>query len=268
MIEFLLSPVLSLFSPRFYQKVLKSSLAKGLFYLVYLSLLGALAFLLIILLKWMPTVDNFVAWLASEMPAITFENGGLSTSVSQPHTITHPKFGKIIILNTTKEKLEPSEIREAFVYVTKHLIYVSNPLQKETRIFDISEARQQKNVPPGPHVLTGDLLKKAYDKIKPVFFGVLFGFTFLFIFLWKFVAAILYSLVAVLLNLFRDEGFPYEKLLNVSIFSMSAVTLLQFLNAIVTSIHAPVPLWVALVLTTCYLGLSILVVSPPEKSPE
>ncbi len=265
MIEFLLSPILSLFSPRFYQGVFKSSITKGFLYLLYLSLLGSVAFLFIIYLKWMPTADNFVIWFSHELPEISFQNGTLSSAVAQPHVLIHPKFGKILILNTKKDHAEPAEMKEAFVYVTSRLIYVSNPFQRETKIFDVAKSPDSKAPATEAYIFNGDLVKKIYAKIKPVFLAILVGFTFIFIFMWKLTAAIFYSMIAFILNLFREEKFSYEKLLNVSMFAMTAVTLLQFLNALVTSINLPVPLWVAFTLTTCYLGLAILVVSPPEK---
>ena len=266
MIDFLFAPILSLFSPRFYQNVLKSSLWKGFLYLAYLSLSGALTFLILISLKWLPTVENFVDWFARELPTMVFENGSLSSSVQQPYHMTHPKFGKILILDTTKEKADPSELKNAFLYVTKRIIYVSNPLRGETRIFDLSSPKNQRAIAAGSSQITGELVKFFYKKIKPIFLVTLFSFVFLFIFLWKLVAAILYSVIAVVLNQFREEKFSYEKLLNVTIFAMTAISLLQFLNALVTGIQAPVPFWVALVLTTSYLGLAILVVSLPEKT--
>ena len=269
MIEFLFAPILSLFSPRFYRDILKSSLAKGFFYLAYLAVIFATVFLVILHVKFIPIAENFVDWFALNLPEITFEKGTVSSPAKQPYEMKHPVFGKILVLDTTKDALKTEELKDIFFYITKTKIYANDYVHNEIRIFDLTAPQNQKGkLSQGPQTLTGKSVKAFYLKAKP-FFLILFFFLFgASIFFWKLGAALFYSLLALVLNRFREEKFSYAVLLNVSIFGLTAVSFLQLLNFIVPHLHLGPPLWMALVITTLYLGLGLLIVSPPEKSPE
>lgn len=269
MFEFLFAPILSLFSPRFYRSVLQSSVLKGFSYLIYLSLISAGIFVAIINLRWIPVAEDFIDWFSRGFPAITLTKDGISSSVEQPYEMKHPSFGAILILNTEKEEAEEEKMRKAFFYVTKTRIYANDPLRNETRIFDLKLDQSGKTKQQIENqVLTGETVKKFYRTAKPIFLFVFFFMMTFFLLLWKITTAFFYSVVALLLNQFREEKFSYAALLNVSCFSLTAVTLLQFLNLIAPQLHLAPAFWIAFMITTLYLGLAILIASPPEKEPE
>ncbi len=266
--EFLFSPILSLFSPRFYRELLKKSLGQGFLYLIYLATICTAVFMTVVLLKWVPIAENFVDWFARKLPTMTFDKNGVTSPAKQPYEMKHPTFGMILILDTAKENIDSAEIKKAFFYITKTKIYTSDPVRNETRIFDLSAPANQPKQPEGRETLTGESVRRFYFKTKPFFLTVLFFMAMVFVFSWKVGTALFYSLVASILNQFREEKFSYAVLLNVSMFALTAVTTLQSFSLIAPALHLTPPLWMALVITSLYLGLAILIVSPPEKTSE
>ena len=265
-IDFLLSPVLSLFSSRFYRSILKSSLGWGFLYITYLSAICAAAFFLLIFFKWLPVADDFVNWFVVKMPPITVDKSGFSSAVPQPYEMKHPGFGMVLILNTTQENISAQEMKNAIFYVAKTKIYVSDPLRNETRIIDLPTAAHQSKGGIQPQSITGKLVKDFYQKVRPYFLTVLFLLIVAFVLIWKIGAALIYSVIAIILNRFREEKFAYPALLNVSIFALTTVTMLQFLNLVTPNLNFTPPLWMAFFITTIYLGYAVLVASPLEQS--
>lgn len=275
MVDFLFAPILSLFSPRFYRELLRGSLWKGFLYLLYLGAICAAIFISAIALRWLPEADEFIDWLSHNLPTVTIDREGISSSVKQPYELKHSRLGLILVLDTRKDAFESNEIKNAFLYVSKTKVYANNPMKNETRVFDLSAAAREaaekakaKGMPSSdlePQTFTGTMLRNLYLKVKPVVLTVFFFGVALFVFAWKLSAALIYSLIALVLNQFREEKYSYPALLNVSMFALTAVTLLQFSSLVVTQLHLSPPLWLALCMTTLYLSLAVLIASPPEK---
>ncbi len=264
-LEFILSPLLSLFSPTLYRSVLRASVSKGIFYLFYLSVLSAMCFASAMVMKQIPKVDEFVSWFTKEMPEITFTETGIQSPAAQPVEMKHPTLGTVLILDTTKDTLEGDEMKKALIYLTKTKVYANDPVRNETRILDILKQRAGAKEAAKSQTLTGDLVRKFYFQAKPYFLALLFFLMVAFIFMWKLAAAVFYSLPALVLNQFREDKFSYTTLLGVSMFALTPVTWMQFVNLFVPSVPLTPPFWMALVITTFYLGLAILFVAPPEK---
>ena len=257
--------MLSLFSGRFYQNILKSSLIKGFLYLTYLAFLGSLAFMTIIFLKWVPMAEDFLDWFAHKMPPLTLTEQGITSPVKQPYAMTHPTFGTILALNTDKEDATPEDIKNTFFYVTKKKIYANDPIRNKVQVIDLFSPKNKPSHPL-PQTITGESVRSFYFRAKPMFLTILSLLLAGFVFLWKLIDALLCSLIALLLNQFREEKFSYSALLNVSIFSLTTVSLLQFLNLSSPDFHIPLPIWVKILIGTIYLGFALLIASPLEKT--
>lgn len=266
-LDFLFSPLLSLFSAKFYRTVLRSSPGFGFLYLLYLGLIGAVSVMLAMMLKWLPVADEFVNWFSDQVPPVVLDQDGLSSSVAQPYEISHPKFGTLVILDTTKETVRDEDVKRTFFYVTKRKIYANDPTRNETRIMDVlgrvSEtelsriARQE---------LDGEQLKDFYAKAKPVVKIVAFLGVLLAVYMWKLGAALFYSLAAWILNQFREEKYSYLPLVSVSAFALTPVAVLQFSGSLLPNLSLNPPLWMAVAITSLYLAVAILIVSPTEKT--
>jgi hypothetical protein len=262
---FWLSPILSLFSPVFYRDVLKSPLARGFLYLLYLSGIGAVAFVLGFRLHVLPIFEEFVNWFSIELPELTLVDGKLSTDVTQPHRMTHPTFGTILILDTTRDTFASDEMDEALVYVTQTRVYTHNPVRGQTREVLIGSLFQGKQAVGNTLTLNGEMIRTFLGRLRPFLFVALLFIMITSLYLWKTFAALAYSLVAMILNRFRDEKFGYPALLNVSLFALTPVSLIQFATMLVSQPQIVIPFWLGVLVTTSYLGFALLFASPPEK---
>ena len=267
-LELLISPILSLYSTSFYKRKLNESLKRGFIYLAYISLIGAFSFLIMFQTRAMPILNEMAGWLSHEMPEMIIEQGKVSSSVAQPYIMKHPKFGNVMILDSNKESLKPDEMSQAFIYITKSLIYVHNPVQNDTQTIDLRQVEGQTK-PQGktrkPEKVNGALVQAIYTQIKPVLSVVFFFTVLLSLFLWKLGAAFSYSAIAIILNLFREKQLPYPALLNVTIYAMTAVSVLQLMSLVTQSIRFDVQPWIAIGITTVYLCLAFFIALPEEK---
>ncbi len=267
LLEFLISPIQSLYSPAFYRAKLKASSKYGFLYLLYLAAVGTVALVSLFQTKAMPVVDRFSEWMIREMPEIVVTEGIVSSPVEQPYTMKHSEFGMILILDSNKESLKPDEIGQAAVFITKRLIYVHNPVQNDTQIIDLAQSyedlkKQGKQVQPAR--VDGEMLRRLYNQMKPSLAAVIGIVTFIYLFLWKLGAAFLYSLIAVIFNLFREKKYPYPALFNITIYAMTAVCVLQLIGLLTQNLALNIQPWIAIGITTAYLGLVFFVAAPDE----
>jgi len=266
--KFLISPIPSLYSPSFYKAKLNESLKYGFLYLIYMAVIGACSILIILQLRAIPIFNEFIDWFAKEMPEVTLSQGRISSAVTQPYLMNHPRFGNILILDTSKESLKPGEIGRTAVYITGSLIYLYNPIQNETETIDLMqfyETAKKKGSLIQDEIVNSESIRRMYAQIKPVlsvliFFGALF-----YLFMWKLGAAFLYSVIAVIFNLFREKKYPYPALLNVTIYAMTAVSVLQLSSLLTQNLRLNVQSWIAAGITTAYLALTFFVALPPDE---
>lgn len=271
LLEFLISPIQSLYSPAFYKSKLNASLKYGFLYLLYLAAVGTVALVILFQTKAMPVLDRFSEWMIREMPEIVVTEGIVSSPAEQPYTMKHSEFGTILILDSNKESLKPDEIGQAAIFITKKLIYIHNPVQNDTQVIDLAQSyedlkKQGKQAQPAR--VDGEMLRRLYHQMKPSLAAVIGIITFIYLFLWKLGAAFLYSLIAVIFNLFREKKHPYPALLNVTIYAMTAVCMLQLIGLLTQNLALNIQPWIAIGITTAYLGLVFFVASPDEKDSE
>jgi len=263
---FLASPILSIFSPSLYRSIPKSSLVRGFGYLAYIALIGGVLVTAVVTMYWAPKMDEFVNWFSYELPALTFENGQITTVVQEPYYVTHPIFGTLVTINTKKKNPKTEDIRDSFFYIASTVIYASDPIRNETRMFDLAAKAGQANVPPGPQTLTGELIRKVYQQVKPLFLTALFFAVWAVLFFWKLGVALLFSLFALLLNLCREDKFSYGTLLHFSIYAITVVYMLQLANLLMPNVSLTLPLWLGIIITAYYVVFGVLIMSPPERT--
>ena len=221
--------------------------------------------MLMVKINVMPAFESFAGWFSVHMPELQIENGIISSPVKQPYQMVHPDFGNIMIVDTGKEEATSAETGKTILYVTKHRIYARNPVRNETRIFDLASETQKERFKKAEKI-SGPMVLDFFRKARPIFTAIFFFSSAIFFFMWKLSAAIFYSLIALILNQFREEKFGYPALLNTSIFATTAVSVLQIMGLMTGNPHFQIPVWMAAAVTTLYLGLALLIASPPESS--
>lgn len=265
--NFIFSPLLSLFSRKFYRQMSQSSLGRGFLYFLYLDLLFSLALSIGFSFVAFPTVDRGMEWLAVSMPPINFTKEGAATSVQQPFLLKHPRFGPLLIVDTTLDEASPAEVRKSYFYLTKVKIYAWNPDGQNYRFVDIRPngeewLRQWRDI----HV-DEVFIRKLYKAYRPFIPPTVFVIAFLLFLIYKSGAAFLYSLPAFLINLFRKQRLAYDQLLNLCIFALTPVAFLQVIKILWMEFPLEITFWSALLITCAYLAFAILATQEkPENS--
>jgi hypothetical protein len=83
---------------------------------------------------------------------------------------------------------------------------------------------------------------------------------------WKLVAALIYSLMALMINAIAETGQPYPKLFNIALYAMTLVTAIQ---AIFLFMPVGIPGFtlISLIITGVYIWLTLKRLNEPAAPP-
>jgi hypothetical protein len=257
----ILAPINSITSVNFYKKVAGQSLGRTFLYLSYLGLLFSIVFIIFLKTRIWPAFQETFQWLAASVPAVTYANGRLSTPTNEPVTLRHPRLDTVAFtLDTGRtEPVAPQMLRDNKVvaYVTANAMYIMQPGGK-VEVYDFSRSPSAK-----PVVFDA----KFYGEIARALAMVLYPLGFLACFclflLWKIIAALFYSLIALIINGINEAGLEYKSLFNISAYAQTFVVAVQ---AILLLVPAQVPLLTlgAIVVTTAYIWLALKRIAVPQ----
>lgn len=260
MIHFLLAPLWSLFSPKFYRQLTEKPVASGFLYLAYLSLLLSVYGLLIFRIQFLPLADDLVIWAKENLPEMVLTRQGIQMKLSEPRLLTHPKWGALIYLDPARDFPEPADIEKAYLVVTRTQVGYRDPSTGQLRIQDLLPKTAAKGWRDA--TLTGNTVGLIWRKLAPWLSAIIFVSSFVGVYLWKLTAALGYSLAGLLLNRFRSVRLGYASILKLSLFAITPVTLLQTLAWQFPDWPIPLNFLTSFVVTTLYLALAILVTQP------
>ncbi|MFA5138040.1 MAG: DUF1189 family protein [Elusimicrobiota bacterium] len=251
----LLDPFRAVLDFRFYREVPKKS---GLATVGYISLLGlayALSMLLAVHIHLRPLINEAVDWLATSVPVLTLADGKISCAMPGPIEIRPPRLPNMLLVIDTERTaaVSPSEMTERKIqaYLTQNTAYIYNPSNRRVEAYDLAAAK-----PPAPMVIDGPF----YRKIGKLFTKALYPATLAIAWFFFFVAghfwALVYSLVALLVNAFMGAEQPYSSLYKISVYAQTPVVVLQVLTLV---LWKPIPYYrlLALVIVGLYLCLAI-----------
>lgn len=255
--DFFLAPVLSLFSIKFYQKMLVLPRALGFLYLAYLSFIFAVIAGVVFRIQALPVADDLFFWLSRNLPEIKITRQGLEMAVAKPLLLIHPRWGSLLYLDPDNEFPKSEDLKKALIVVTPKNIAYRDLSTGEYRIQSIAP-RLKPNKEWQDFLITGDKVDQFWRTMKPFLSVLLFLFTFAGTYLWKLLAALVYSLVGIFVNMFRTERLPYRSILELTIFTLTPVTLLQIVLMLFSNIPIPMNFFTALLITSIYITVVIL----------
>lgn len=260
---FLLAPVLSFFSRRLYAGLHHSSAGRGFAYLAYLTCLFSMLIFFLCQYLLLPLTSSFTEWLVHTTPEIQLTSSGLqlieskaNAKVSQPYLVKHPAFGPLYLIDMNKSTAAEllADQSKAFILVGKEHIVIRNTSRNESRVFELKEAMAQIQKTNQPIPLTKKMMRELLSKIQGfVIPFVLLLFAPIF-FVWKLLVALIYSLVALILNQFRKEKLRYGSLFTIACFAISPLTVIQWLGLSVSyAVNVQVNVFIGFMLTVVYL---------------
>lgn len=261
----LLAPVLALFSLRFYRLMSKSSLRKGFLYLAYLAFISTVFIFVWVLVPLMPKADQFVEWVKNDMPSLVLTKEGMTMNELSPYVLSYPGNGTVAVFDMTKANVTSEEMGTIPIYVTSKKIFFNDKQKGEMKVIDLA-ARVQTQKNEKPFQINRETIRRFYSKAKPLIIGlicVVLPFLFFIVNLLKGLAA---SLIGLIFNAFRKSKLPYNQILNVSFFALTASFWVGILTWMVPGFRIPYGLLVHLLVTGLYLLIGIKLTE--SKEPE
>ncbi|MBN1688713.1 MAG: DUF1189 family protein [Candidatus Omnitrophica bacterium] len=266
------APFYSFFSIPFYREVIMMPLRKGFLYLLYLAGIATAVFAVYVSLILVPRVNNFIGWMQQEMPPLFWNGESLTMSTQEAYTMFHPELGLVAVIDTNQKDITLAQMGDAPVFVTSEKVYIKRE-GGGLNLYPLADFFNQ-----GPDTrmevqFDGNFIDQFYRSWKPwaIFSALVFYLPFFFI--WKIVAALFYSLFGLLVNQFRKNKLPYSAVLNVTIFALTPMILIQLLGFFIPVLNliflgffgAFVVMWIYL-----FLGIKLTEsaseVEPPPES--
>lgn len=258
----LLDPINSLSSFDFYKKVAAQSLGRSFLYLAYLGVVFSLFVTLAVKLRIGPIIDETFDWLSKTVPTMTYAEGRMSSSASGPVKLVHPKLPEIaFIVDTTRvDPVSPAELAEAKVtaFMTAKAFYLRHRSGK-VEVYDLSKGSADK-----PVTIDAAFFQTAGRILSRVLYPLTFAITVVLFFFWKFAATLIYSLLALILNVTAKSGLEYGALFNMTVYAQTAVILLQCV-AMLLPFSIPFFTPLALAVTGVYLWLALKQFAPSSQ---
>ncbi len=268
MTDIVLGPVLSLYSVAFYRRLAQERLGRGLAYLVYLSSLYSAAIAIALLAFWLPAADRFVDWLAPNLPEVKLTDHGAVMDAPQPFVLTHPVLGTLLVIDTRVETPSADDLRGAPVFfVSRTHVVVSEGREGQQRVYDLVPQTPEARARWEGLAVNGASVKKMYGRVRLLAAPLAFVACLVFFFVWKLLAALAYTLLGLVLNLFRRERLPYASILTLACFAMTAVIVLQTLAAFGAFGSFRLSYLAAWLVTGAYLALAMLLPGPVLDGP-
>jgi hypothetical protein len=256
----LLDPLKSLADFQFYKDLPRKSFMATFLYLAYLGLLFTIAYTLMFSLRYGPRLDEAAEWAATNIPPLTLADGKLSSPLQEPVRIVHPKAEQLaFIIDTNRtEPVTPFEMRASTVvaFIAQSAVYYFAS-KDELRVHDLSLAKS-----PKPIQLDAEFYRSLGAFLKKALYPATMLITWMIFMVWKHLAALVYSVIALLLNGILSAGLPYSSLYRAAVYAQTPAVVLQ---GIVMFLPSPVPYFglLLLIVVTVYLWQAILQMKAP-----
>ncbi|MFA6002999.1 MAG: DUF1189 family protein [Elusimicrobiota bacterium] len=260
----ILDPINSITSINFYRRISGQNVGRSLLYIAYLGFFFSLAFTLMLWVRVMPPIQEAFVWLETNVPPITFANNRLSTPTNELVTIRYPKLDTVAFTLDTKrtEPVTPQMMTDGKVlaYVTANSMYLMQNSGK-LDVYDFSKTPNAKSV-----VIDAKLYRELARMLPLVLLPLGFVVCFIVFFIWKIIAALFYSLVALIVNGVSGAGMQYAPLFNISAYAQTLIVAVQGI-LLFLPVHLPLLRPLSLLATTVYIWLAVRRHSAPADQP-
>ena len=248
------APFRSLYSLSFYREVLESPLSSGMAYLALLSLLASVVAGIAFNVRSLPQIQEFAEWAKTAAPPLTFTPEGLQMKAESPYVMKHPRYGPMVVIDLFKISVEEKDFKKGNLLVlTAKRGFLRSP-SGGIRAFDYSP--KEKNFEPVP--MTAEMYEKFGKTLRVILLAGIPAAVFVFFFLWKFTVAVVYTGFALFINRFRREPLPYERLLNLCFFAMTAFVLIELATLLIPKFEVRGGFFTGLAVTMLYLSIALL----------
>ena len=249
----LLEPIQSVAVFSFYREVPRKSGLAVFGYLAYLGAVFALVATVALRVRVGPAIQEGAEWAAKNIPTLTLAGGKVSKQDPEAVVIRHPEASalgfKIDTLRVTA--ITPAEMEEdkLIAFLTQSVLYVRTANRLEA--YDLS-----KSVNAEPVVIDAAFYRKVGGLLGKVLYPVAFLTMWLLFLAWKPLAALVYSVLALMVNAAVSGGLEFPALYKIAVYAQTPVVVLQMAAVF---LPRPIPLFrlLALLVVSVYVWQAI-----------
>ncbi len=247
--RFYLAPFFVFFDFKIYREARNLTQGAVLGFLVYLSLLFSLA-MVIFGAVHLPQVDEFLASIKRDFPAMTLSQSGMKLDKSGHYELKYANLGVIAVFDDQTVEVPREEAERAMIYVTSKMVYIKKNGTMEAAPIG---SRAKKD-------FSAHIDEKVIDRFCKAAKVPVFIFLFLAIFIFGILSRILTALIFAILGLFIQLFIPrqigFGQLFNISCFVLAIAVPFNFFQ------YVPVlakffSSFVGFILAVVYLVLAI-----------
>ncbi|MDE2292078.1 MAG: DUF1189 family protein, partial [Elusimicrobia bacterium] len=242
----------------FYQEAVRKPVWATVAYLVLLGAFFSLAVTAALYVNVRPRILDAAEWAGAHIPKLTLSEGRLSSDAAAPTEVRNPAMPEFGLMVDTgrKEPVTPEEMtqKKLVVYLTGDSAYVLTQDRLET--YELSKTKGEK-----PLVMDADFYRQTASVLLKVLYPIGFLTAWLTFIVWKHVAALVYSLIALLINAVVEGGHEFPSLYRMAVYAQTPVVVLQ---TAALFWPRPVPLFslLALLVVSAYLWQGIRHAAP------
>ncbi|MDD5302829.1 MAG: DUF1189 family protein [Elusimicrobia bacterium] len=244
----------SIASTQAYRRFAAEKTSRTLLYLFFISLLFTIGGSIAMQLRIGPVVDETFSWLAAEVPTLTFSAGKVTSSDPAPKRLEHPKAPEVAVMIDTA-RTEPVTVQtmkdaKVLAYLTNNALYIEQQ-QGKIEVYDLSKAALER-----PMVVDAKFFHDAAGALKKVVYPLAVLTVFVFAAAWTAFAALLYSLLAMLLQSIGGGTLAFGSLYQIAIHAQTTALLARIIMSFLP-FAVPMSGLLTILITSVYLWMAV-----------
>lgn len=250
----------------FYKRTVEKPILATVAYLAFLGLLYSSAMCVAAYVHFRPHVAEAIDWAILNFPELKLENGRLTSSAKGRVEVRHPEIPEFVIVVDT-ERRTPVSMSEmsrarAYAYLTADAVYFYQSRSGRMESIDLKNAKNRE-----PVVVDEKFFREVQTTFNAFVVPVAVVVSWCLFFVGAHFWALVFSLVAMLLNAFMDARLEFPALYRMSVYAMTPVVALLLVS---TLLWKPIPhdRLLALVVVGVYLWQAIKQNLPPPDQEE
>jgi len=210
----------SIASTQAYRRFAVEKASRTVLYIFFVSLIFSVIGTIAVKLTVGPILNETFAWLAAEVPTLTFSSGKVTSAVTTPKRLAHPASPTVAIMIDTSriDPLTSQEMQEAKViaYLTSNAFYIEQQSGK-IEVYDLSKAALER-----PVIVDSKFFREAARGTgTAIYFFVAFGTFALAAFSTPF-AATIFALVGTIIQSFAGGNLAFGALFQMAVHAQTS----------------------------------------------
>lgn len=253
----------SIASTQAYRRFAAEKTTRTVLYLFFISLIFTVGGSIAMQMRVGPVVDQTFAWLAAEVPTLTFSAGKVTSSELAPKRLVHPQAPEVAVMidtvRTEPVTLQAMQEAKVLAYLTNNALYIEQQ-QGKIEIYDLSKAALER-----PMVVDAKFFREAAGALKKVVYPLAILTVFVFAAAWTAFAGLLYSLVAMLLQSIGGGTLVFGSLYQIAIHAQTTALLARIVMSFLPFV-VPLSGLLTILITSAYLWLAVKANAAAETS--